>query len=518
LNSIRKYMISQKQSVPAPLPSEERKSATFGADILTIAGGTIFAQTLTAITSPFLARIYGPDAFGMLALFTSLVTTIAVVACLKYELSIMLPRSDRNAANLLGVSLTSAIIISILALPLLKLLQDPLLQRLNATELEPYLWLVAPAVFVSGTFVALNYWNSRNRKYRRLSIARIISAMATVGVQFGAGLAGFAYGGSLIAASIVGSGASALILGAQIWHDDGSMIRESLDPGEMAAEAARYRKFPLLDSWSSLLNVISWQLPTFLLSAFFSSSVVGYYALGMNVLQLPMSLIGSAIGQVFFQRAAEAKSDGTLAKIVEDTFLRLSVVGIFPILLLASIGRELFTVIFGPAWAEAGTFVQILALWTFFIFITSPICALFSVLERQGTFLVFNACLFVARAAALVVGGMSGDPRITLGVFSAVGVVAWAGLCIWLLREAGVPVQGISKRVGRYVMYSLPVLFLGVLPVDRLGIDVTQVMTAGALSAVIYYALALRDDKGLQLPIRRKIKRIVAPILGIIKL
>lgn len=501
-------MIHQEQISLTPLPSkpsESRKSTTFGSDVLTIAGGTIFAQVLTAVAAPFLARIYGPEAFGMLALFTSLVTTIAIVACMKYELSIMLPRSDNKAANLLGVSLTSVIIISVITLPLLKLFQGPLLHWLKATELEPYLWLVAPAVFVSGAFVALNYWNSRTRRYRRLSIARIISSLAIVCVQFGAGLTGYAYGGSLIAASIVGSGASALILGAQIWRDDGPMIRESIDPREMAVEAARYKKFPLLDSWSSLLNVISWQLPTFLLSAFFSASVVGYYALGMNVLQLPMSLIGSAIGQVFFQRAAEAKFEGTLAKIVEDTFLRLCLVGIFPILLLASIGRELFIVVFGPTWAEAGTFVQILALWIFFVFITSPICALFSVLERQGTFLAFNACLFAARAAALAVGGMSGDPRIALGIFSAVGVVAWAGLCLWLLREAGVPVWSISKRVGRYLVYSLPVLCLGVLPGDRLGIDVVQVVMAGVLSAVIYYALALRDDKGLRFKIRKTV-------------
>jgi hypothetical protein len=60
-------------------------------------------------------------------------------------------------------------------------------------------------------------------------------------------------------------------------------------------------------------------------------------------------------------------------------------------------------------------------------------------------------------------------------------------------------VRSISWRVGRYLVYSLPVLSLGVLPGDRLGIDVMQVVIAGALSAVIYYALALRDDKGLQL-------------------
>lgn len=116
-----------------------------------------------------------------------------------------------------------------------------------------------------------------------------------------------------------------------------------------------------MDIWSSLLNVISLQLPTFLFSAFFSTAVVGYYALSMNVLQLHMSLIGAAISQVFFQRAAEAKFDGTLARIAEETFLRLSLIGVFPILLLAATGKDLFIVVFGPAWGEAGVFVQILA-------------------------------------------------------------------------------------------------------------------------------------------------------------
>lgn len=503
-------MSHQEQAVFKMLPQKNGRNRSFGADVTKIAGGTIFAELLTVATSPILARIYGPDAFGIFALFTSIVTTIAAVACLRYELSIMLPRADRAAINLLGVSLTSAFLISILALPTIWLFRSQLLEWLRAPELGPYILLVGPAVFVNGTFVALNYWNSRTRQYGRLSIARIISALISVGTQFGAAIAGYAYGGSLIAASILGSATSTLILGGQIWRDDGTTIRKCINPEEMAAGAARYRKFPLLDSWSSLLNVISWQLPTFLLSAFFSSTVVGYYALGMNVLQLPSSLIGSAISQVFFQRAAEAKFEGTLSKIVEDTFLRLSLIGVFPILLLASIGKDLFTVVFSPTWAEAGVYAQILALWIFFVFITSPICALFSVLERQGTFLIFNGCLFVARAAALAVGGLSGDPRVALSLFSAVGVTSWAALCIWLLWEAGVPLQNIYRRLGRYIIYAMPVLCLGAAQsaIGAIGIGETQVVALGALSAVIYYALALRDEKELQLPILRAIRRL----------
>jgi len=483
--------------------SPQKDKTSFGADVMKIAGGTVFAQLLALLASPVLARIYGPEAFGLLALFTSITTTLGTVACLRYELSIMLPKGEREAANLFGASLTSALLISILVAPLLWLIHGPLIEWLKSPELEAYLWLVPPAVFVSGVFVALNYWNSRTRRYGRLSLARIFSSVASTSVQLGAGLAGLISGGSLIAGSLIGSAVATLALGLQIWRDDSRLIKESLSPGEMALGIKRYRKFPLLDSWSSLLNAISWQLPTFILSAFFSAKVVGYYALGMNVLQLPMLLVGNAIAQVFFQRAAEARHDGSLAQVVESTFLRLSLVGVFPILLLASLGKEIFIVVFGLPWAEAGVYVQILALWTFITFITGPICALFSVMERQGTFLGFNLLLLLARAAALTAGAVSGDPRVALALFALVGVVIWSGICFWLLKVAGISIGGILMSLGRYVLYSLPVLILGALAAEGLSpLDPVQTVALGASAAVPYYILSMRREGGLCLPAR----------------
>ncbi|HWQ18367.1 MAG TPA: oligosaccharide flippase family protein [Methanotrichaceae archaeon] len=500
-------MEAQEQEITRLTKPAPKKADTFGSDVLKIAGGTIFAQLLMLLATPFLARMYKPDAFGLMAIFTSITVTISTVACLRYELSIMLPKEDRDAANLLGVCLVALVTVSFLTIPAAWLLRSRVLLWLNAPELGPYLILVPLSVLVSAMFVALNYWNSRTRHYGRLSIARIVSSIASTGLQIGAGLSGFITGGSLIYASILGSAVSVLVLGGQIWRDDGGLIKGSLCHREMAAGAARYRKFPLLDSWSALLNVISWQLPTFLLSMFFSSTVVGYYALGMNVLQLPMSLIGSAIAQVFFQQAAEAKFEGRLSEVVEGTFIRLGMVGIFPILLLAFLGRDIFTVAYGSAWSEAGVYVQILALWIFFVFITSPICALFSVLERQGAFLVFNAALFVARAAALAIGGISGDARVALALFSAVGVIAWAGLCIWLLNETGVSLSRAARSFVRYLAYCTPIFCLAVLARGTLQLDPLQMVVAGALTAVPYYILAIRQDEGLQLPFNRILHR-----------
>ena len=74
----------------------------------------------------------------------------------------------------------------------------------------------------------------------------------------------------------------------------------------------QFRKFPLIDAWSNLMNVISWQLPALMLSGFFSPVIAGLYTLGFQMIQMPMSFIGGSISQVFLQRGAIAKHDGAL--------------------------------------------------------------------------------------------------------------------------------------------------------------------------------------------------------------
>jgi len=490
----------------APSSACNARGGSFGADVLKISGGTVLAQLIIMVASPMVARLYGPESFGLAAIFASITGIIGVAACMRYEYSIMLPTSDEEAANLLGLSLAISALTGALMIPVVWFLGEPLSQMIKAPDLIPYLWFVPPSIFFGGAFLALNFWNSRTRRFLRLSLARVTSSTTTTGAQLWEGLADQATGGSLIGAAVAGSAASTLILAAQIWRDDGNMIRGCLSWRSMISGLKRYRKFPLLDSWSAIMNAISWQLPTFLLSTFFSQTVVGYYALGMNILQLPMSIIGSAIGQVFFQRAAEARFRGSLPEVVESTFVRLGMVGVFPILLLSLAGRDLFVVIFGPTWAEAGVYVQILALWTFITFVTSPICTLFSVLERQGTFLAFNISLFIARAMALTLGGMTGDARLTLALFTAVSVTAWGGLCIWILKKTSVPLRRIVRSYARYMAYCVP-LFATAAGRWTLALSSDEAVLACVLAAAFYYLAAVAQDEALRSPLFDLLKR-----------
>lgn len=433
-----------------------RKKTSFVGDVLTLVSGTSFAQILTILAAPILTRLYGPEDFGLLALFLSITGIIGVIVCLRYELSIMQPKSDEEAANLLGLSLLITLIISFLTIPFIWFWRQPIQDILKAPQLGAYFWLVPFFVFISGVFLALNYWNSRTKHFKRLSIARITSSVASTGTQLSAGFLGYATGGSLIGASLVGQSVSTLILGGQIWKNDKPLFLRSVGFKKMIVGLKRYCKFPLIDSWSALLNAISWQLPAFFLASFFSPVVVGFYSLGFRLLQLPMSFIGSSISQVFFQRASEANSEGTIASLVENVFRLLVIIGLFPILILTVIGSDVFFVIFGENWTEAGVYAQILSLWAFVWFISSPLSTLWIVFEKQEFGLKITFINLITRIISLWIGGILGSARVSLLLFSFSGFLVYGYLCIKMMMVAGIKLSKIRNIIGSNFVLCIP--------------------------------------------------------------
>jgi lipopolysaccharide exporter len=490
------------------MPSiKSRGEGSFAGDVLKIAGGTTFAQILSVLATPILTRIYGPESYGLSALFVSIVATVGVVACLRYELAIMLPKRDENATNLLAASLILAGVVSLLTVPAIYYAGDFIIESLKSPGLGPYLWLVPIAVFANGAVLAFNYWISRTRHFGSLSIARVASSIATTGSQLAAGFAGYATGGSLIIANIIGSAASAAMLGARVWRNDMRLLKSSLSWRGILDCMKRYVKFPLIDSWSALLNTLSWQLPVFLLSAFFSSTVVGYYGLSMMVLQFPANLIGGAISQVFFQRAAEAKFDGKLSKVVEDTVLRLTILGLFPGLLLCVTGKEAFAIVFGTAWSEAGVYSQILALWITVTFIASPISTLLSIFEKQGASLVFNIILMIMRAGALVAGGLLGDARTAIIFFAIIGVIVYSMLFFWLLSIAGVSFFAIWKGFRKYAAYSITLIVIVIYAKWIMLLSPIILVGLAGIAALIYYLIIVINNSELLTAIFNNEKR-----------
>jgi O-antigen/teichoic acid export membrane protein len=153
-----------------------------------------------------------------------------------------------------------------------------------------------------------------------------------------------------------------------------------------------------------------------------------------------MDLVGGAISQVFYQRAAAARVAGQLAEVVEGTYRRLVTIGFAPTVVLGIVASDLFRFAFGARWVEAGVYTQILSPWTLFWFVSSPLSSLFSVLERQEFGLKLNVRIFGTRFLSLAAGGLTGDARVALMLFAGSGVFVYGYFSFAILAAAGVPV------------------------------------------------------------------------------
>ena len=476
-------------------------SSSFAGNVLKLVTGSVFAQGLGILVAPIITRLFAPEAFGIAALITSITGIIGVVACLRYESSIMLPKTDQKAASLLGVSLCFVLIITGISALIIFFAGDFIVQLFNARELKRYLWLIPIAVFFNGIFLALNYWSSRTKHFSRLSIARVVSSITTHCSKLGAGFAGFVSGGVLIGTSILGQIVCTSILSRQVWKENVHLFEENFRWKKMIAGLKRHKRFPIYSAWTSLLNNASAQLPVLILAFYFSPEVVGFYALGRRVLSMPMTLVGGAVAQPFFQKASEVHShNGNLSQLVEAIFKRLVSLGIFPILMLTLIGEEFFVVVFGTRWTEAGIYMQILGLWIFFQFISSPITKLFSVLERQSEGLLFNFILFITRVSSLIIGGMYGNVRFTLFLFMITGVAWYSFQICWLISKAGLPVVRALHHTLKYTLYISPMLIIIGLGKWLTGLQETGILLLCSCCAVIYYTLVISQDEQLRKP------------------
>ena len=127
------------------IPLSKRRKTTFAGDVLKLTTGTSIAQAITVLSAPLLTRLYAPEAFGILALFISITGILGVIACMRYELSIMRPESDQEAANLMGVSLGFSLLISSLTIPIIWFGKSYLVRWLNAPALGPITLFLFPA-------------------------------------------------------------------------------------------------------------------------------------------------------------------------------------------------------------------------------------------------------------------------------------------------------------------------------------------------------------------------------------
>jgi O-antigen/teichoic acid export membrane protein len=341
-----------------------------------LVGATFISQVVLIMSSLIITRLYTPEDFGILAIFTSLVAQIIVCASFRYEWAIPLPEDDRVATDLLLLCLIiTAGIAPLIAIGVI-FAGHPIALWLNAPALEPFLWLLPIVVLFGGWYQSLNYWSLRQKAFGLLAQTKIAQTFWTLGSQISIGFVSPGPLGLLVGAAfnqMAGSGSQALFF----WQNYQSKIQD-FSGSRLIKISRKYSKFATLSVGSSIVEAMSLAAPALLIAVLYDAQAAGLFALAQRVTSIPANLVGKSMSQVFLAHASELIRDDPQE--LKRLFGRTGIF-LFTISLFLSLGLFfspwVFPLAFGDRWQEAG----IMAQYTIPMFVGSMTIGSLTILE-----------------------------------------------------------------------------------------------------------------------------------------
>lgn len=362
----------------------------FSRNVLTLLTGTTIAQAIPIAITPILTRLYTAEDFGLLALFVAITTILGSIANGRYELAIMLPEKDEDAINIAALGLLTAAALSLILFILTLLFNQAIVNLLGNQEIGSWLYFVPFVVLMTGLFNILNYLNTRKKLYKDVAKASVYKATAMASVQSGVGF--------------IKTGATGLITG-QILSQIVANYRmakntqqnydlNKLKKTEIKRLAKRYIDFPKFSMWAVLANSLAYNLTNILISIYYSVATLGLYSLAQKMLGMPASLIGSSIGQVYFQEATKEKQEtGKAVKTFKKTSKKLFILSVAMFTPLYFILPTVFEWVFGQEWRVAGEYAQITLPFVAAQFISAALSNTNNIFEKQKIALTWQIAL-----------------------------------------------------------------------------------------------------------------------------
>lgn len=417
--------------------------------VLLIGSGTAIAQVIGIMASPVITRLYTPSDFGLLQIYSSLVSIVIVFVSLRYEFSIPLPKDDVEAANLLALCILLVFVTTSVFGVLIITLENSMVFGINVGAIRPYI-LFFIASFLGGGFIqALNYWAIRKRDYARIAKTTLYRSPPAVLVKIIIGLIGWGPIGLLLGEfiSLVGGTGN---LGIGAWHRDRNIFRRVSFSG-MHSAAIEYRRFPVYSFPSSVFNVISLQMPALAISYLYGLQVAGWYALAYTTLAIPVSLISQSLSQVYLGEIAKLLNDDCtgIRRLYISTSSKLVLLSLPVIGTIALMAPTIFSFVFGQSWKNAGIYCLPIALTVIPNFVVSTLTNL----QAYGFnlwMLIWDATrVFLMITGFLIAYRLGLPPTQTLILFGTIMLISYIILFALNLRAITILTNRSLKHVRR---------------------------------------------------------------------
>lgn len=395
-------------------------------NIFSLSLGTFLAQLIPLLSLPLLTRLYTPDQFGILGYIVAIYSLTSTLGCMRLDQAVLVQNTNRDVQYLLhGVFIVSGILsIIIFLLPYMGFLFSFKTSWLNYVAFFTF--------FSSMNLILISYF-IRHKRFVRTSIGKIITYSSIVLCQITFGYIGVVDG--LIVGQLIG-----IIIGFSFYSSYMINIKNSFIKYFKFTPIINLiklnKKFPIYSLPLSLMNGISRNLPNFLLLTLYDPKVAGFYILANRISLAPVALISSAVGQVFYQKAAAMERNNSNAyQLFRKVYIAHWGIGLIPAIIIFFLLPDIFLFIFGAEWVDAGIYAQIMLPWVFLVFVNTSLMGSINVKGQQKTLFYFELILLILRMFSFIAAYLMGFSAVELLIlYSLIGFVMQLYLSYFMFK------------------------------------------------------------------------------------
>ncbi|MHC6526040.1 lipopolysaccharide biosynthesis protein [Vibrio proteolyticus] len=356
----------------------------------TVALGTLMAQALGAAMMPVLTRLYGPSEFSDFSQFISFVYILSSIICLRFEVAIPITKNEQDAKNLILLSVITNLFISILVFLILS--------SLTISSDVKNIAYISIASFLMGVMNTFHFYFVRLKRYKTTSKCKVLQIVAQSICQV---ICFF-----LIPTIGLLLGQIALAISGILFYGFGLFFlneKSKFTVGNLKKVFLKHSDYPKFSTLEALFNVSSIYLPIIIISHYTDSNDAGYILLAMRLLQMPLSLIGNSIAQVYISEAKIKHEEYQLYTYSKMVLGKLTTLGVPVIFFIGIIAPFTFEYIFGSEWERAGYYVLYMTPWFIMQFISSPISMALYAIGKQKLAMFLQLSGMIIRCTLVII-------------------------------------------------------------------------------------------------------------------
>ncbi|GHU70070.1 O-antigen translocase [Bacteroidia bacterium] len=389
-------------------------------------------QLIAIAVYPLLTRLYAPEIFGEFNWFLSLVGTLTLLTTGKYELAIVLPKSEKQATALFQLSLLITGGCFVLFGIITACWKENIAGVFHRESLVALLPFLPFYLLLGGIWQSLNYYFIRQKKYYNISTYNLSQNILSSGLKGLFGWKGFTQFG---------------LIWGQFWGQClatvGSVIagRKSFkqliywDKEEIRMAAKTYSNFPKYELPHGLINSISGNLPVLLLSAYFGSREIGLFALAFMIGFRPINLLSSSIYQVLYKKIAEQIQQKKSFQSECRMFLKFCFFVFLPVFIgIFFIPDHWFEILFGNKWIDSRFYLRCLLPCLFLSLIVASLSCVPDVLFKQKTAMHIEIIYLIIKLIALYSGIYFNSFDLAILLYCGVATLMLSAKVIWYFR------------------------------------------------------------------------------------